>query len=126
MLKALFDKTSVPFMERMLDVSSLRQRVLSSNVANAMTPGYQRRDVNFAESLKAADTTRLEALRSDERHLTFSDDSGSQGVVTQQDEAVDLEKEMSASAENQVLYQTAATLIARQFNGLKGAIRGRF
>ena len=37
-----------------LDVRSTRQALLSSNIANADTPGYQARDVDFASSLAGA------------------------------------------------------------------------
>lgn len=37
-----------------LDVRAYRQELLSSNIANADTPGYKARDVNFASSLAGA------------------------------------------------------------------------
>ncbi len=37
-----------------LDVRATRQALLSSNIANADTPGYQARDVDFAASLAGA------------------------------------------------------------------------
>ena len=33
----------------------MRQRLIASNVANADTPGYKARDINFATDLKAAE-----------------------------------------------------------------------
>lgn len=126
MLKGIFEKTSVPIIEKMMDVSGLRQRVISGNVANVMTPGYQRRDVNFIESLKQLDkASRFEASRSDGRHMPFTGQKAGADQVKTLNEPVDIEKEMAASAENQILYQTAATLISRQFRGLHAAIRGR-
>ncbi|MCK5145302.1 flagellar basal body rod protein FlgB [bacterium] len=126
MLKGIFQKTPVPFIEKMLDVAGLKQRVISGNVANVMTPGYQRRDVDFAASLKEMDqASRLTALREDLRHMPFSGQKGADGLVNTLNEAVDLETEMAASAENQILYHTAANLIGRQFRGLHTAIRGR-
>jgi len=127
MLKSIFQKTPVPLIEKMMDVSGLRQRVISGNVANVMTPGYQRRDVDFAESLKRMDkASRFEALQSDSRHMPFAGQKAAQSQVDTLNEPVDIEKEMAASAENQILYQTAASLISRQFRSLHGAIRGRF
>ena len=37
-----------------LDVRAYRQELLSSNIANADTPGYKARDVDFARSLAGA------------------------------------------------------------------------
>ncbi len=37
-----------------LKLRSERQRILASNIANADTPGYQARDINFREALRDA------------------------------------------------------------------------
>ncbi len=42
------------FGRQALDVRSYRQELLSSNIANADTPGYKARDVDFASSLAGA------------------------------------------------------------------------
>jgi flagellar basal-body rod protein FlgB len=42
------------FNKEALDVRAYRQEVLSSNIANADTPNYKARDVNFASSLAGA------------------------------------------------------------------------
>lgn len=42
------------FGRQALDVRSYRQELLSSNIANADTPGYKSRDVDFASSLAGA------------------------------------------------------------------------
>ncbi len=57
----MLDKLDAEFAfgRQALDVRAYRQELLSSNLANADTPGYQARDVNFAStlarSLKQAD-----------------------------------------------------------------------
>jgi len=45
---------SLAFDQQALDVRSYRQELLSSNIANADTPGYKARDVDFAASLAGA------------------------------------------------------------------------
>jgi flagellar basal-body rod protein FlgB len=42
------------FGRQALDVRAYRQALLSSNIANADTPGYQARDVDFSSALSAA------------------------------------------------------------------------
>ncbi|CAB3761005.1 flagellar basal body rod protein FlgB [Paraburkholderia humisilvae] len=42
------------FNKEALDVRAYRQEVLSSNIANADTPNYKARDINFASSLAGA------------------------------------------------------------------------
>lgn len=52
----MIDKLDAEFQfgQRALDLRGYRQQLLSSNIANADTPGYKARDVDFASSLKAA------------------------------------------------------------------------
>ena len=49
----LFDTTQIA-LERALQGTSARQAALAENLANANTPGYQRRDVDFQSALSAA------------------------------------------------------------------------
>src|SRR3982750_3279002 len=52
MLNRLTD--SLDFQGQALQLRSERQRLIASNIANADTPGYIARDMDFAKSLKAA------------------------------------------------------------------------
>ena len=49
----LFDTTQTA-LERALQGTSARQSALAENLANANTPGYQRRDVDFQSALRSA------------------------------------------------------------------------
>jgi flagellar basal-body rod protein FlgB len=49
----LFDTTQTA-LERAMSGTSARQSVLAENLANANTPGYQRRDVDFQSALRSA------------------------------------------------------------------------
>ena len=51
-LERLFQKSGVQLMKRSLDAAALKQRTIASNIANINTPGYQRKDVVFAEKLQ--------------------------------------------------------------------------
>jgi flagellar basal-body rod protein FlgB len=52
MLNRLTD--TLNFQSEALNLRSERQRVLASNIANADTPGYQARDIDFAQALREA------------------------------------------------------------------------
>ena len=52
MLNRLTD--ALNFQTQALNLRSERQRMLASNIANADTPGYQARDINFAQALRDA------------------------------------------------------------------------
>ncbi len=42
------------FHQQALELRSYRQQLLASNIANADTPGYKARDIDFASTLQAA------------------------------------------------------------------------
>lgn len=52
MLERLTD--TLNFQAAALSLRAERQRIIASNIANADTPGYQARDMNFAQALKNA------------------------------------------------------------------------
>ena len=45
--KVIFNKTKVPVLNAVLDVTQLRQRVIANNIANVSTNGYRKQDVQF-------------------------------------------------------------------------------
>jgi flagellar basal-body rod protein FlgB len=45
---------SLDFQAQALSLRAERQRLIASNIANADTPGYVARDLNFAQALRAA------------------------------------------------------------------------
>ena len=52
MLNRLTD--ALDFQAQALNLRSERQRLIASNIANADTPGYVARDMNFAQALRQA------------------------------------------------------------------------
>jgi len=59
MLNRLTD--SLNFQAQALSLRSERQRLLASNIANADTPNYQARDIDFARALSAATSGQAQA-----------------------------------------------------------------
>ena len=51
--KVVFNKTKVPVLNAVLDVTQLRQRVIANNIANVSTNGYRKKDVHFQEYLES-------------------------------------------------------------------------
>ena len=50
----ILDKTTVPLLNKVLNVTSLRHRAISNNISNVNTVNYKRKEVDFASYLKAA------------------------------------------------------------------------
>jgi len=113
---SLIDTPNVPFLERYLDLTTYRQTLLASNLANIDTPGYQTRDVAFQSELAYASLTEYqEPLRPFARAV--------QGLMVRPDgNNVSLDREGLLLAQTQLQYKMAVELIRSEFRTIHGAI----
>ena len=131
MSNKIFDRT-VDALAKSLDLRAQRQTVISSNIANAETPGYQAKTLDFEAALSRAlvlDDAPLD--RTHDGHIAaggeITDIQGEvyntiNNVVREDGNTVDRDAEMVALAENQILYNAAADLVKRKLGLLKYAI----
>lgn len=130
MADGLFGGT-INLLDRSLDIRSMRHNLISSNIANQETPGYKAVDVDFKAALDKAEGERLPLVKSDGHHFVgIADAPGGEVSVqpTGVDEgydknSVNIEQEMAKMAENTMMYNAAAEILARKFKGLESAIR---
>lgn len=127
----LFDKTT-DALATSLAMRQIRHNVTSANIANAETPNYHAKKVDFEDALaKALDMDGNNALSTS--HGDHFSVGGSPAVdpgiydnpdvaVNNDGNTVDLEKEMSALAENSIMYKTALQLINKKMAAMKYAI----
>ena len=108
-----------------------RAEVLSTNLANADTPNYQARDVDFRAALGAATPGSLPLAATTPGHIDASAAGTAQALkyrVPMQPSldgnTVDAETEQAAFAENSVRYQASLTFINAQIRQLRTAITG--
>ncbi len=116
----LFDTTHL-LLERALEGASARQDALAANLANVNTPGYQRRDVPFQESLRAAMTSgdQRASLASMAPTASVAAPSGS----TQPDgNGVELDVESAQIAENGLLSQALTSVMSARIAIMRSAI----
>ena len=131
----IFDKTRIPLLNKVLNVSALRHRAISNNIANANTVNYRRKDVDFASYLRAQVVKpRVVGMRTDPRHLPVGNPDPSEppriyepdpGPNTTGINNVDIDMEMANLAQNHLLYNIGARLIGMQFQGLRKSITGQ-
>lgn len=129
-----------------LKLRSERQRVLASNIANADTPGYQARDINFREALRDATSYILQrdpsnaARQPADRpavthagHVTGpSGTAGSASLLyrlpTQaafDSNTVDVDRETANLAENTLKYEATLRFLNGQIKSMNLAINGQ-
>lgn len=118
-----------------------RHEVLASNIANADTPHYKARDIDFASQLrKAVEQGRsaqqgLALTRTSLRHIEGqaeppSISSASEGLLYRipaqpslDGNTVEMDQERMQFLDNAVRYETGLTLVNRRVQGLKGAMQ---
>ena len=130
------DKVSlIPFLSRILDVAATRHKAIASNMANIATPGYRHLTVSFGEHFKRALHRTGSQSGTHASHIALGEGqeagrvakivSSNRPVAPEGINNVDINEEMASLAKNQLYYQFAAGLIAKQFRALKGSITGR-
>jgi flagellar basal-body rod protein FlgB len=118
--------------ERLMDLSAERQRLLSSNLANLDTPGYRARDLDFEAALSEAlgKPGGFELARTDPRHVSGSGAPQRPQIVESADPArrdgnnVNLDREMAKMAETSLLFQAGGTIAQLKLRSLRNVITG--
>lgn len=117
-----------------LKFRQLRQELHASNIANAETPGYKAKKLDFEEALaRALDVDDQLAMKSsDSRHFDVGGGSfnnlqpevyeESNGIVSPDGNNVDRDAEMAEMAENKIMYDATVQLINKKLGLLKYAI----
>ncbi len=111
---------------------SRRAEILASNIANADTPGYKARDIDFATALKQAHSQQgMQVQRTDANHIGGSITLNGEllyRVPLQPDtgdgNTVELQHERSQFMQNSLEYQASLTFLDSKFSGLRKAIKG--
>ena len=121
--------TIISIYKKALDASSMRHRVISENIANAQTPGYRARMVDFDKYMESAGNLgKTEMVRTNRNHISQSIKSG--GIKIEKSKRrsradgnnVDQDLEITRMAENTIMYKTATEWLSRKLKMLKRAI----
>ncbi|MBF0179662.1 MAG: flagellar basal body rod protein FlgB [Magnetococcales bacterium] len=122
------------FKANLMNLRNRRQEIIAANVANADTPNYKARRLEFEDVLRDAMPAHgeLPMARTGANHLpaaiTFPIDANLQEIETPipkgDKNSVDLEQEMARQSANQLLYNYAAQSMGGQINQLRMIIQG--
>jgi flagellar basal-body rod protein FlgB len=128
------------FNETALSLRSQRQEILASNMANADTPNYKARDIDFSSALsgalqKAAQPQGALATTKPAHFPTGAADGKAlpdgtpvlyrtvtQGAVD--GNTVDMDTERTQFADNGLRYEAGITMINQQIHAMMNAIQG--
>jgi flagellar basal-body rod protein FlgB len=118
----------------------VRNNVITANIANAETPGFRSLSYGFEEQLgelldSATNEENARVKVTNSKHLisAFANAAGEMQpdvyvtpteTIPEDGNTVDVDKEMAALSQNQILYRTAVELINRKLATIRYAITG--
>ena len=104
-----------------LTLRSERMGVIASNIANAATPGYKARDIDFNAALDARlANARGAASLSGETRLLYRNPT----MPSLDGNTVELNREQVAFAENAVAYSATLSFVQGRVNTITRALKG--
>lgn len=118
----MFNEISLKVLEKGLNAASLRQNVISNNLANIDTPGFKKSDVRFEDLLAASldDKTAggqnsvdsVQPLVQVDQSTTLRSDGNN----------VDVDQEMTTMAKNELYYDSLVRELSSQLGILRMVI----
>jgi flagellar basal-body rod protein FlgB len=113
----LFDTTQLG-LERAVAGAGMRQATLAGNIANANTPGYQRRDVDFHKTLSAA----MDAGSGAVERVAFTPETVRGGAMRADGNSVDIDVESATMASNALEYEALVSVSRGRIDILESAM----
>lgn len=125
------------FQQTALSLRAQRQELLASNIANADTPNYKARDVDFAQALQGAlagtGETATKLAKTATTHLDGKTGATIGGAPVQyrtvkqgsvDGNTVDMDVERNQFVDNALRYEAGVTIIGAQIKNLLAAVQG--
>lgn len=118
-----------------LAVRSRRSEVIANNIANADTPNFQARDMDFKSILEGVQSSSNANLKMQKTHTQHQDNIAEPDFAADlmyrnptqpavDGNTVDVQEEMARYTENALAYQASFDFLNRKFKGLERAIKG--
>ncbi len=124
------------FHQAALNLRSARQELIASNIANADTPNYKARDLDFASALRGAVSEsgpKLQLATTASNHLADATGESIMGSPVQyrkpiqpsaDGNTVDMDVERAQFADNALRYEASVRFISEKAKGVLAALQG--
>src|SRR5690242_14073420 len=127
-IERLFNQDSTPVLEKMLQFTADRQKLIAENIVNISTPGYRQKDLSL-EKFQSMMQERIE--QRDEHPLgdtSFDDvepevEEPDRGMLFHDGANRSTEQLMSDQAKNALMHNVAVELLRKQFQTLELALK---
>jgi flagellar basal-body rod protein FlgB len=145
-LQAMFNSTTIPVLEQVVDFAQSRHTVLAGNLANLDTPGYRVRDLsqeNFerqlSEAIRVRDRTPVSSAGAEYSVLSTQYSSAAprrqdamsnvsdrvKGILLHDESNVGIEQQVAEMSKNQTRHNVALAILNSQFRLLEAAVSER-
>jgi len=120
--------TGIKNLEKFIEYCSVKNKVISKNIANIGTENYKRQDVNFKEVLenigqmRTTNPKHLKLPELNQENFEVSKDKSldnTSGINN-----VDIDKEMSELAANSIQFRFASKKIGDYYRNIQDVIKG--
>jgi flagellar basal-body rod protein FlgB len=124
------------FQQTALSLRAARQELLASNIANADTPNYKARDIDFAKALQTAlagDSSTVQVAKTSSMHLDGNSGTSIVGAPVMyrkpvqpsaDGNTVDMDVERAQFADNALRYEASVRFVSEQMRQMLTAIQG--
>ena len=135
----LFAKGANPIVEHKLHYLEQRHKVIAHNIANVATPFYKAQDLPVEDfhrllekSIDARDrklVKTFEYINNNRVYEHWSGENGFEhleeggGILRHKDNDVDIDKEMTKLARNQMMFKTMSRLAKKNYDLLRATVR---
>ncbi len=121
--------SDIKSLEKFISYCSVKNKVISKNIANIGTENYRREDIEFKtilsnnmEQMKTTNTKHLKLSQATQPSFEISKDKSLDNVSGVNN--VDIDKEMSELAANSIQFRFASRKIGDYYRNLQNVIKG--
>ena len=129
-INRLLNQGNAPLLERMLEFTARRHRLIAENVVNVSTPGYRQKDLS-PDKFQTLLRERVERRREDGPGLTDFDDlqaeieESEHGIRFHDGQTRSMEQLMTDQAKNALTHNLVIELLRKQFSAMEQALKER-
>jgi len=104
----------INLIERALTIRSAYHKVLAGNIANADTPNYKEKDIDFFEEIQKKTISQ--------KDIEVKDKIGDEGANSADGNTVNFENQMVKMTENSMMYNSLIQLVTKKFSMMRYVI----
>lgn len=118
----MFDQT-VSFIQRALDILTLRHKVISSNISNLSSSDYVGKEIPFRKILEESlsNSSPLSLPKTNPNHIDLSNEKNIS--ILPKDTPLSIDQEMAKLAENQLMFQAGVQALLKKLEALRFTIQ---